>query len=115
MNNNKGDLYHLKKMTADIDFIIKHTAGMSMDELHKDEVLLDSMMFRLIQISESVKNLSTQFKQMQIINGGILHFFNGWTGDNILHTACAGKVHSWAHSIVIWIQPVDLLNNLRLE
>lgn len=64
MNNNKGDLYHLKKMTADIDFIIKHTAGMSMDELHKDEVLLDSMMFRLIQISESVKNLSTQFKQM---------------------------------------------------
>jgi hypothetical protein len=36
----------------------------------------------------------TQFKQMQIINGGILHFFNGWLGGNILHTACAGKVHS---------------------
>lgn len=62
MNNKKDDSYFLNKLNKDIDFIIEHTKNVTMDVLQRDEVLLDSMMFRLIQISENVKCLSDVFK-----------------------------------------------------
>jgi len=36
--------------------------GVDAEELNKNEVLLDSMLFRMIQISESAKKLSDDFR-----------------------------------------------------
>lgn len=43
-------------------FIMKHMRDVSQDDLGQNEVLLDSMMFRLIQISENAKKLSDTYK-----------------------------------------------------
>lgn len=37
--------------------------GIDKEELSKNEVLLDSMMFRLIQISENAKRLTDNYKE----------------------------------------------------
>jgi uncharacterized protein with HEPN domain len=62
MDNSKNDLYFARKIHNDILFIIEHSKDLSEEELGKDEVLLDSIMFRFIQISESIKRLSNEFK-----------------------------------------------------
>ena len=36
---------------------------MDIEELQKNEILLDSMMFRMIQLSENVKKLSEEYKR----------------------------------------------------
>ena len=43
-------------------FICGHMSGIDIDELYKNEVLQDSMMFRLVQISENAKKLTEEFK-----------------------------------------------------
>ena len=60
----KNDSYYLDKMIDDLYFIIKHTEDINQEELATNEVLLDSMLFRLIQISESAKNLSDEYKNL---------------------------------------------------
>ncbi len=42
--------------------MIEHTKGITKVEFSKDLVLLDSVMFRFIQISEHIKKLSLEFK-----------------------------------------------------
>ena len=42
--------------------MIKHTAGKSAKEIEDDELLLDSVMFRLIQISENSEKLTDKLK-----------------------------------------------------
>ncbi|MBQ0090179.1 MAG: DUF86 domain-containing protein [Prevotellaceae bacterium] len=58
----KNDKYYRDKLVEDVDFIIEHMAGETQESLETNPVLLDSMMFRLIQVSESAKNLSDEFK-----------------------------------------------------
>ena len=58
----KNDKYYRDKLVEDVDFIIEHMADQTQKSLEGDPVLLDSMMFRLIQVSESAKNLSEEFK-----------------------------------------------------
>ena len=58
----KDDTYYAEKMLKDIDFILEHVKNISCDELAADEVLLDSMQFRLIQIAESANKLSQEYK-----------------------------------------------------
>ena len=62
MNNAKADGYYLNKILADLSFISKHLTGISKEQLALDEVLLDSMMFRLIQIQENARKLTDEFK-----------------------------------------------------
>ena len=62
MKNTKDDAYYLKKIVTDLDFIIAHIQGVSLPDLEKNEVLLDSMMFRLIQIQENAHNLTDAYK-----------------------------------------------------
>ena len=62
MDNNKDDKYHLKKSVTDLALIIKHTNGLTLEELEANEILLDSVMFRLIQISENSVKLTDDFK-----------------------------------------------------
>ena len=59
----KTNEYYIKDMLEDIDFIINHMKDKTQNDLEKDEVLTDSMVFRLIQISESSKNLTDDFKE----------------------------------------------------
>ena len=63
MDNVKNDAYYIKKMLKDIKFIIEKTEGMTLEALEKNEVLCDSVLFRLIQISESSAKLTTAFKE----------------------------------------------------
>jgi uncharacterized protein with HEPN domain len=58
----KNDQYYVEKIIKDIDFIIKHTHGMTKEVLEVNEVLIDSILFRFIQISESMKRLSDDFR-----------------------------------------------------
>ena len=63
MVNQKDDCYYLGKIITDLEFICKHTADLSYDDLVLNEILVDSVLFRLIQISENSDRLTEVFKQ----------------------------------------------------
>ena len=62
MDNLKNDAYYIKKMLKDIRFIMEKTEGLSKSEIETNEVLCDSVLFRLIQISESSVKVSVNLK-----------------------------------------------------
>ncbi len=62
MDNPKNDSYYALKICEDLEFILRNTKDIEKEELSQNEVLLDSMMFRLIQISENAKRLSDEYK-----------------------------------------------------
>lgn len=63
MDNPKNDKYYIDKIVEDIEFVMKHMSKADKEELAQNELLLDSMLFRLIQISENGKRLSDEYKQ----------------------------------------------------
>ena len=63
MDNIKNDNYYLGKIKKDIAFIVIHMKDVDLKALNENEVLLDSMMFRMIQISENSKKLSVEYKK----------------------------------------------------
>ena len=62
MDNAKDDKYYANKIRDDFQFIIKNTSSLSDEEIINNEILLDSIMFRLIQVSENSLKLSDSFK-----------------------------------------------------
>ncbi len=64
MDNKKDDFYYLDKILADLKFLIDHTSNKTKDDIVNDEVLVDSIMFRLIQISENSDKLTDSFKKI---------------------------------------------------
>jgi len=62
MVRSKDDSYYIEKVRNDLEFIVDHMNNTSLEELCNNDILLDSMMFRMIQISENAKNLSEPFK-----------------------------------------------------
>lgn len=64
MDNVKNDAYYIQKVKKNVLFIVKHMRGVDAEELDANEVLLDSMLFRMIQISENAKKLSDEYKEM---------------------------------------------------
>lgn len=58
----KGDKYYRDKLLEDVDFVIEKMNNETIVSLENNPILLDSMMFRLIQISENARNLSESFK-----------------------------------------------------
>ncbi len=62
MDNPKDNTYYCQKIADDLRFIIVHTANLDYSELMENEVLLDSIMFRLIQVSENSDRLTDDFK-----------------------------------------------------
>ena len=65
MDNVKNDAYYIQKLRTDLEFIVKHMRSVNIEELNENEVLLDSMLFRMIQISENAKRLSDDYKMKQ--------------------------------------------------
>ena len=62
MDNVKNDRYYLGKIVDDLKFVIDHTEGKTREEIENDEVLIDSILFRIIQISENNGKLTDFFK-----------------------------------------------------
>lgn len=62
MDNIKKNIYYIQKIRKDLEFIVEHMRDVSMEELNVNEVLLDSMLFRMIQISENAKRLTDEYK-----------------------------------------------------
>lgn len=62
MDNKKGNNYYLEKIISDLAFILEHTEDVAQDEFEENEILIDSVMFRLIQISENCDKLTDAFK-----------------------------------------------------
>ncbi len=62
MDNPKNDAYYCRKIADDLRFIIAHTENLAYAELAENEVLVDSIMFRLIQVSENSDRLTDDFK-----------------------------------------------------
>ena len=64
MDNVKNDIYYVKKMLKDIRFILETTQNITPAQLENNEILCDSVLFRLIQISENSTKLTQQFKEI---------------------------------------------------
>lgn len=79
MDNIKDDAYYLNKMLDDLRFLIEHTKGKTYKQVESDPVLIDSIMFRLIQIAENSDRLTPAFKaehsdlSMSILNIKYVH------------------------------------------
>lgn len=57
MDNVKNDAYYVKRLKQDLEFVVTHMKNVDIEELNANEVLLDSMLFRMIQISENAKKI----------------------------------------------------------
>lgn len=62
MDNTKDDRYYVEKIKADLEFVIAHTEGKTKEEIESNDLLIDSIMFRIIQIAENNSKLSEPFK-----------------------------------------------------
>ena len=62
MDNVKNDAYYIKRLKQDLEFVVTHMKNVDIEELNANEVLLDSMLFRMIQKSENAKKLSDEYK-----------------------------------------------------
>lgn len=62
MDNVKDDAYYIQKIRKDLAFMENHMRNVNIEEFSANEVLLDSMMFRMIQISENAKKLTNEYK-----------------------------------------------------
>ena len=62
MDNIKNDDYYISKIIQDLEFIVLHMNNVCIEELNDNEILLDSMLFRMIQLSENAKKLSDSYK-----------------------------------------------------
>lgn len=58
----KGDSFYLKKIVADLKFVIDHTKGMTQTEMEENDLLIDSVMFRIVQVAENGAKLSEAFR-----------------------------------------------------
>lgn len=63
MDNVKNDTYYIHKIRQDLEFIAAHMESVDIEELNANEILLDSMLFRMIQLSENAKKLSDEYKK----------------------------------------------------
>ena len=61
MDNVKNDCYYIRKIRNDLQFIVQHMKDVDIEELNANEILLDSMLFRMIQLSENAKKLSDEY------------------------------------------------------
>ena len=79
MDNIKNDKYYAQMIVDNINAIQKYMGEKTYDEFLNDEQLIDAVMFRLIQLIENIKNISTEFKEKNnhIPWGKIMGFRNG--------------------------------------
>lgn len=59
----KGNDYYLKKTLDEIEIILKYSGKMLKEDLDDNPVLLDAIVFRMIQMSEYMNNITEDFKK----------------------------------------------------
>lgn len=59
----KPDKYYMEKALFEIEAIIQYTNGLSFEEFMGDVKTIDATMFRLQQMIEHIKEISTNFKE----------------------------------------------------
>lgn len=59
----KPDKYYMKKALSEIEAIIQYTNGLSFEEFVGDVKTIDATMFRLQQMIEHIKEISSNFKE----------------------------------------------------
>lgn len=62
MDNVKNDSYYIQKIRKDLEFMVAQMRNVDIEDLNANEILLDSMLFRMIQISENAKKLSDEYR-----------------------------------------------------
>ena len=62
MDNIKNDSYYLQKIIKDLTFVTSQMQNTDIEELNANEILLDSMLFRMIQISANAKKLTDEYR-----------------------------------------------------
>ncbi|MBR5473794.1 MAG: DUF86 domain-containing protein [Lachnospiraceae bacterium] len=62
MDSIKNNAYYVRKIKKDLGFVVTHMQDVDLEKLNENEVLLDSMFFRMIQISENAKRLTEEYK-----------------------------------------------------
>ena len=72
MDNVKNDRYYIQKIRNDLQFIVQHMKDVDIEELNANEILLDSMLFRMIQLSEMQRNCRMSIKRKEDIFHGML-------------------------------------------
>ena len=70
MDNKKDNSYYLKRIIKDLVFILEHTKGITQEQLEENEILIDSVMFRLIQIAEIQTNSLMSSKHITMMYHG---------------------------------------------
>ena len=75
MDNKKTDQYYIDKIITDLTFIRTHTESLSKSKLEEDEILVDSIMFRLIQVAEKFKKTypSIPWRAIKGLRNRIVH------------------------------------------
>ena len=63
MDNVKTDNYYIRKMIENLEFVTEQMKDVDIDGLNENAILLDSMLFRMIQISENAKRLTDEYKE----------------------------------------------------
>ena len=63
MDNVKNNKYYVEKILADLQFVMAHTQGKSQKEIEQDDLLVDSILFRVIQIAENSMKLDEDFQK----------------------------------------------------
>lgn len=58
----KPDSYYIDKAATEIEIIIEYTSNLSFDEFMNDTKTIDATMFRLQQMIEHIKEISSEFK-----------------------------------------------------
>ncbi len=61
MDNVKDNQYYVNKILDNIKFIVEHMEDVSKEQFIENDVLADSMMFRIVQISENANKLSDDY------------------------------------------------------
>ena len=63
MNNFKNDDYYIRKVIENIDVISLYTKGVSYDEFRQSALIIDAVMFRLVQMAENIVRISANYKE----------------------------------------------------
>ena len=51
MDNDKNDAYYLERIKTDLEFVICHTEGKTREEIENNDLLIDSIMFRIMPMA----------------------------------------------------------------
>lgn len=65
MKRQKGDAYFISRIIDDIDYILSILEGVDLDTFSSNQMMSDSTVLRLIQISENSRGISEDLKNSQ--------------------------------------------------